>query len=278
MEHDEARVLEIAQRLMPAWPADATARVEYLPGGYSNRNYRIDVGGARYALRVVGRPAPRRHGIRERRYLEIAAAPDLIGYDERTGDMLTAWIEGELLAASPPSPGDAGRYLAALHAEIPLGIRRYGFETEMRALLANVPDPDPQVLGVFEALVQSMPAVPECGCHNDLNPWNVIRVEGASPGYRTLDWEFAGDNDPLFDLVGLGLGFEWDAAQLAICAASYRATGRTLDATPNRLEAAILAYRIREYAWAAAEVATGNDRPEIREQEATMRAAVLRGA
>ena len=99
------------------------------------------------------------------------------------------------------------------------------------------------------------------------------------PSFRTLDWEFAGDNDPLFDLVGFGLGLQWTPAQLAACAAAYAATPagqtRPLHATRERLADTVCAYQIREYAWAVAQIAAGNDRPEIIEQAVTMRRAVV---
>ena len=268
----------MARRLLPAWPARADCRIEYLPGGYSNRNYRLDIDGARYALRIVDGPKPRP---RERQYLAVAAAPDVVGYDARTGHMLTTWIDGQILASSPPSPAEGGRYLAELHAGIPAGIRRYDYQAEIDALLADVPGPDADVVSRFRQLAWT--ASEQCGCHNDLNPWNVIRAspmgEAGESSFRTLDWEFAGDNDRLFDLVGLGHGLQWTPVQLAVCAAAYAGTptgqARPLHATARRLEDTICAYRIREYAWAVAQIAAGNDRPEIIEQAVAMRRAIV---
>ena len=278
MDHDRDKVLAVARELLPAWPTRADCRIEYLPGGYSNRNYRLDIGGAAYSLRIVDGVKPRAG---ERQYLAVAAAPDLVGYDERTGHMLTRWIDGELLAASPPSPAEGGRYLADLHAEIPSGIRHYDYQAEVEALLADAVHPDPDVVSRFRKLAWA--ASEHRGCHNDLNPWNVIRAsrkaEAEQSRFRTLDWEFAGDNDRLFDLVGLGHGLHWTSAQLAACAEAYAGTptGQTcpLHATPRRLEDTVCAYRIREYAWAAAQIGVGNDRPEIIEQAVTMRRAIV---
>ena len=278
MDHDRDKVLAVARQLLPAWPTRADCRIEYLPGGYSNRNYRLDIDGARYALRIVDGAMPRPG---ERQYLAIAAAPDVVGYDRQTGHMLTRWIDGQILAASPPSPAEGGRYLAELHAEIPSGIRRYDYQAEIEALLAVAVDPDPDVVSLFRALAWSASEI--CGCHNDLNPWNVIRAsrtgEAGQPRFRTLDWEFAGDNDRLFDLVGLGQGLQWTPAQLAACVREYAGTptgqARPLHAAPRRLTDTICAYRIREYAWAAAQIGVGNDRPEIIEQAVAMRRALV---
>ena len=271
MAHDVDSVLEVARQLMPSWP-NGPIRVSYLPGGYSHRNYRLDLDGARYALRIVD-GAPPRPG--ERRYLSTSVAPDVAGYDDATGHMLTHWIDGDILADRPPSPTEAGRYLAALHSEIPTGVRRYDYATEIEALMADVADPDAAVLARFQSLAWS--ASEHRGCHNDLNPWNVIRTATGDGSFRTLDWEFAGDNDRVFDLVGLGLGLAWNDAQLAACAAAYAAVAdRPLRLDRQRLADSVCAYRIREYAWAVGQVAVGNDRPEIRAQAATMRQALLR--
>lgn len=277
MDPDRDKVLAVARQLLPDWPEGADCRLDYLPGGYSNRNYRLDIDGMRYALRLVDGPKPRP---REREYLAVAAAPDVVAYDSRTGHMLTRWIDGELLAARPPSPAEGGRYLAELHAEIPPGIRRYDYQAEIETLLADAVRPDPDVVSRFRELAWS--ASENCGCHNDLNPWNVIRAprtaEAGPALFRTLDWEFAGDNDRLFDLVGLGHGLQWTPEQLAACAAAYARTPsaqvRPLHATPRRLADTVCAYRIREYAWAAAQIGVGNDRPEIIEQAVAMRRAI----
>ena len=277
MDDDRDEVLAVARQLLPGWPADGECRVEYLPGGYSNRNYRLDIDGARYALRIVDGAGPRPG---ERQYLALAAAPDVVGYDAQAGHMLTRWIDGQILAASPPSAAEGGRYLAELHAGIPSGVRRYDYQAEIESLLANAVSPDPDVVSCFRRLAWT--ASERCGCHNDLNPWNVIRAsrtEAGQPRFRTLDWEFAGDNDRLFDLVGLGHGLQWTPAELLACAAAYAGTptgrARPLHATPRRLADTVCAYRIREYAWAAAQIGIGNDRPEIIEQAVSMRRSIL---
>ena len=279
-------VLETAHRLMPAWRGRPADRIEYLPGGYTNRNYRIDIDGASYALRIVDGGAPPRPG--ESDYLAVCAAPDVVGYDAETGHMLTRWIEGRSLADAPPTVAEAGRYLAELHAEIPAGVRCYDYRTEIEDLFARSGNLDRGVAARFDALAWS-PAESR-GCHNDLNPWNVIRVApdsiqvgpnaGADTAFRTLDWESAGDNDRLFDLVGLGLGLEWTMDQMATCIVAYNMTpignGSPMRVPPGRLQQTVCAYRIREYAWAVRQIAAGNDRVEIREQAATNRLAVLR--
>ena len=245
--------------------------IEYLPGGYTNRNYRLDMDGASYALRLVQARGPKAHAF-ERRYLDIEAAPEVVAYNADTGHLLTRWIDGRLLADAPPPPAEAGAYLADLHGQIPAGIRQYDFGAEIEAMFLRAGKVDADVEARFRAL--DWRAAEWRGCHNDLNPWNVIREP--SGRWRTLDWEMAGDNDRLFDLAGLGLGLGWGMAEMTACAQAASAAGSALLCPPGRLRDTVRAFRIREYAWAAAQIADGNDRAEIREQAATMREAVLK--
>ena len=275
---DAQSALGVLAALVPAWAETAPERIEYLPGGYTNRNYRVEIDGGAFALRIVDGRTP--HPA-ELAYLDLDLAPEVVACDQRRGHLLTRWIEGDVVAHAPLSPATGATYLADLHNAVPLGIRRYDYAAEVGAFFrqARAADRlDAEVEAVFHGM-RWQPAL-RCGCHNDLNPWNIIRARGAEnapTAFRTLDWESAGDNDPLFDLAGLALGFGWSAEDALACLHAY-CEQRRIRVAPSpevRLRTAMRAYRIREYAWAAAQIATGADREEIREQETSMRRAVL---
>ena len=288
-EPDELAIAALLRALVPAWAHQSPARIEYLPGGYTNRNYRIDIAAGTYALRIVHHGSP---DARERIYLASPAAPDVVAYDPRRGHLLTHWIEGRILDDDRLQPAEAGVYAARLHHQIPAGVRRYDVQAQVAALLHQATAHQATahqatarqatalntcvsteyqrmhntVAQIFKRLDWRPTQL--CGCHNDLNPWNVMREQ--SGGFRTLDWETAGDNDPLFDVAGLCLGLDFGAEQTAECAAAYSHEARLPRATPQRLRQTMTAFRIREYAWAAAQLAAGNDRGEIRAQAHSM--------
>ena len=280
-------VLAALRGLVPAWRPERVGNIAYLPGGYANDNYRFEHAGAAYALRVARRPggpggrgglvprgrggpvpggkgglAPneetgvdRRH---EARFLELPCAPDVVAFDPSTGDLLTRWIPGTLLADAPVPPATAGAYLRALHADIPSGLRRYDPIDVIRRDLDGADEVSPVAALALERLHWTPDAV--CGCHNDLNPWNILRTDD---GWRTLDWEFAGDNDPLFDVVCLGRGLGYDDAALArLAEARFGPPG----VAPRRRLDTCIVFELREHAWAVQQMALGNDREGVRDQ------------
>lgn len=254
------RVAAALARLLPPGQAPRIRDVAPLPGGFANDNFRFSCDGEAFALRIArgagGAEAAARFAA-ERRYLALAAAPDVVAFDASRGDMITRWIDGPSLAEAPrPAPATAARYLRDLHGAIPAGVRRYDPIAAAKADIAGVNDIAPAAVA---ALRRGWTPETLRGCHNDLNPWNVIR---AGARWRTLDWELAGDNDPLFDAIGLahGLGYDagaTDALLRAFCSAPP---------TPQRVRAARIAFLLREYAWARRQQGLGNECAEVRRQ------------
>ena len=262
-EHDahEEHARQVIRSLVPAWREAPLDVLHWLTGGYTNRNWRFRVDGRDYAARVVASVGPR-HA--EATYLALPSAPDVVAFDEATGHLITEWIEAPTLAQAPASPEETGTHIARLHSEIPTGIQRYDFHAVIAAYFQAAKAAgrlDARAATAFERLSWQPSRL--AGCHNDLNPWNILR---APNGWRTLDWEHAGDNDPLFDVLGLCTCLEWDQEKTQSCVQAWSEATATPPPSPNHLHRTLQAFCIREHAWAAAQLAQGNDRPEIRQQ------------
>ena len=241
-------MLESALRkLVPEWDIDTVEVITYLEGGYSNDNYRIRYRDHEYALRVPLRDQPLVDRHHERAWLD--KLPNAIGvhpiaYDTEDGYMLSPWIEGDLLVDvwhQQSKPQELCDYLLSLHNSLPDAQRTYDLSSYG---------------------VEPRPTSFSTTCHNDLNPWNIIVTPTA---WVTLDWEFVGYNDPLFDLVGLHQGLELPESELADLGEYYLAQIQQ-PFSQDRLYACIYNFWLREHSWAKYQLSVGNNRTEIEEQ------------
>ena len=259
----EQRARQVIRALVPAWRNEPLDALHWLSGGYTNRNWRFGVDGRDYAVRVVRNAGPRPA---EATYLALPCAPSVVAFDEASGHLVTEWIDAPTLAEAPASAEETGIGIARLHNEIPAGIKRYDVRAVVAAYLraAKVAGRlDARAAAAFQRL--SWQPARLAGCPHDLNPWNVLRAAG---GWRTLDWEHAGDNDPLFDVLGLCTCLAWDPDTTWSCVHIWSDALGIPPPSPKHFRRTLTAFCVREYAWAAAQLAQGNDRPEIREQAA----------
>ena len=240
-------------QLKPDWDLAAVEIIEFLDGGYSNDNYRIRYQNNDFALRTPQLTQPFVDRLQEAEYL-AQLPPNLtafvVAHDVSSGAMLTNWVQGTLLVDAWPelSMDQLVRYLVDLHSQLPHPNRYYDL------------DELTQLYGVTEFKAHG--AAHQHPCHNDLNPWNIIVTD---TDWITLDWEFAGTNDPLFDLVGLHQGLELPEENLPEFAERYlSAVGENYE--PARLESCLYNFWLREYSWAQYQLARGNRRDEIRDQ------------
>ena len=249
---DTAEIIDRAKELLP--DARRIEVVEYLEGGWSNRNYHIRVDDVDAVIRLKSPQSVKPD--QEYLYLEIPLAPTVLAYDRACGDMVTRFVEGEMLVNSPISPQTAASYMLELHAQIPRGIQSYRAGPVIDRYLDGLRLTD-ALEGTFRSLVWEPQRI--CGCHNELNDWNVIKT---SSGFCTLDWESAGDNDPIFDVVGLCYGLEFTDSAFAECINAYDP-----NVDPDHVRRTRILYQIREHAWALNRLRHGSEHEGIVKQK-----------
>src|SRR5690606_23928984 len=88
------------------------------------------------------------------------------------------------------------------------------------------------------------PADPVC-CHNDVVARNVV----AGPGLKLIDWEYACDNDPLFDLASLIGYHDLDASQVDAFLGAY--AGSAAAEHRERLDLQLRLFDALQWPWLA---------------------------
>jgi aminoglycoside phosphotransferase (APT) family kinase protein len=275
---DDITARQLRQQIwaaIPDWKGDELGVFQFLSGGYSNANYSFyrttsDLR-ERYVLRVPLRAQPFVDRMAEAQWYQqlpssIGVQPTVL--DRQTGLMISPWVDGVLLIdAFKDGIGEADLvdYLTRLHRNLPNTSRRYDVLTLLPEFVGEDTPSWLEQIPLLEQLDHERLPAPDASylgsCHNDLNPWNILVTDA---GWITLDWEFAGTNDPLFDLISLHQGLELEDALLLEMAALFLP-----EFERSRLSNAIDAFWLREWAWATYQHRSGNRRPEVISQIAT---------
>ena len=270
--------------LMPHWRQNSLDDFSYLSGGYSNVNLAFTRttgdGDARYVLRLPQHTQP--YVNRGNEIAWYSQLPQSVGIrplalNAKTGVMISPWIEGALLVdvfAERFSAEDLLGYLTQMHAALPLVPQSYHVPTLLPEFVDLAELSKPWLRQIIARLLSGEKADKEgdvnvdevagddfgftLTCHNDLNPWNIL-VNDA--GWVTLDWEFVGRNDALFDLVGLHQGLQLSIDSLPKLAQTYAP-----EMVSGRLTRSFALFWLREWAWARYQLNQGNRRAEIVEQ------------
>lgn len=251
-KHNPRTVINRVKELLPA--AETIVYETFLEGGWSNLNFLVSIDGQRAVVRLKN-PLSSVSKL-EFSFFENPLTPELLSFDVESGDMITKFVEGDLLVESPIDAVTAARYIQELHRHIPQGIRTYEVHTTIASYLDGLQLERP-IAEIYAALNWE-PKTTQ-GCHNELNDWNVIR---SKDGFCTLDWEAGGDNDPIFDIVGLCYGLEFSDAEFKTCIDMYQ---------PNvdweHVRRTRIVYQVREHAWALDRLRHGSTHEGILKQK-----------
>jgi len=189
---------------VPGWEGSAATRLE---GGLTNRTWLIERDGRRAVLKIDDEPrrAPFNSRADEAGIQSVAAAAGLANPVLHVGSQvyITAWVDGTVLERrSLEQTAILERVAAALRRmhSLPLCGRSFDSTIAAKRYVEKISNPDRRLVALATGVIEKM-RLPHnlCCCHNDLVADNII----AMPDIRFLDWEYACDNDPMFDLATL---------------------------------------------------------------------------
>jgi thiamine kinase-like enzyme len=200
--------------------------VSELPGGLTNTNYKIEVGGRSYVVRVSSKDAGLLAIDRENEYVNSVAAAEagvgagVVAYLPELGALVLDFIAGSTMSAEQLRAGDRLREVADAIRRLH-GCRRFRDDFNMfrvqeryagivRERGLRLPerylDFAPQVAAMERAMaVREDGAVP---CNNDLLAENFIWT---GDRFQLIDYEYSGNNDPMFEL-----GNVWSESNLSL--------------------------------------------------------------
>jgi thiamine kinase-like enzyme len=233
-----APITDLLQRI-PQWRGRTDLQVQPLSGGITNQNYRIEVGGKRFVLRLGGANTEllgidrRNERAANRAAAAAKLAPEVLYFIEPEGYLLTRYIDGHPITPDEMRQPDTIRELAGIlqriHALPPIPgefspfrvVDVYHKRAVARGCDAWPPDFAELIsrMRTVQAAFALDPAFPT-PCHNDLLNENFIREAGAGR-IVVLDWEYAGMGDSFFDLANLAAQHRYNDEQDELLVHSY---------------------------------------------------------
>ena len=187
---------------IPGWEG---AICTELSGGLTNKTWQVIVRDKKGVLKIDGdlRDVPFNTRCAEANIQNMAAkeglAPNIILAND--GFYFTEYVEGlvweRICLVKDGNLELVASALKRLHA-LPLTGRSFDASIAAKSYVERVTGLDDDVVGKCQAIISKM-RLPQnlCCCHNDLVAENLI----TTPELMFLDWEYACDNDPFFDLA-----------------------------------------------------------------------------
>lgn len=248
-----------AVAMVPGWdPAAAT--IEALRGGLTNRSYRVRYDDEDFVLRLDTLPTGAIPVERSCEPAILAAAaragigPEVVFADPGAGVLVTRYLPGrawdEPDVHSPAGLEKLAGLLRDAHALPPCG-RRADFpaaaETYRQVLAGRegLHAFATRCAAIVDAVAMGAGAQAIC-CHNDVVAANVIEGDRL----WLIDWEYACDNDPLFDLASV-IGFHDLDGRRSACLLQAYAGGMDGELR-ERLAEQVRLYDAIQWLWLAA--------------------------
>lgn len=212
-------------------------RIQPLSGGLTNSNYKVEVNGKAYFVRVPGASTEllaidrRNEYFNSRAAAETGVGPQVLYYLPDFQAMVLEFIQGITMSnttlSAPGMPSRIARAIKRLHTgpRFLLDFNMFRLTEYYLSICerSGVRIPDgylermPIVSQIEQALsVRPLATVP---CNNDLLAENYID-DGAS--MRIIDYEYSGNNDPCFELGNTCQELKYDEARInEVCTAYF---------------------------------------------------------
>jgi thiamine kinase-like enzyme len=258
--------VEEAIARVPQWAGATDLKSAFLAGGITNQNYRIDVGGESFVLRITGANTEllgidrRNEYAAHRAAADIGVAPEILYFIEPEGYIVARFIEGKPLPppemaqpanlrrtvemirhvhAMPAIPGDFSAFRVV--EDYTVTAKKYGvaFPENFDWLL--------EWMGGIETAFSRDPFTP-CPCHNDCLNENFLD-DGQ---IRLLDWEYAGMGDRFFDLANFSVNHSFGDEQDQLLLKTY--FGQVSPARLARLKLMKIMSDFREAMWGMVQI------------------------
>ncbi len=233
---------EVIARI-PAWNGRGVS-AEPLTGGLTNTNFRVQVDGSSYFVRIPGASTEILAVDRKNEYHNTRAAaeagvgPRVIHYLPEHDVMVLEFIVGRTMSnaslQAPGMPSRIARSLQRLHAG-PRFLKDFNmfrlieFYLQMvREHAVRIPDTYLERLPTVQRIEQAVGAhaLPTVPCNNDLLAENYID-DGSI--LRLIDFEYSGNNDPCFELGNTCQELQYDEPRYAeLCQAYFGKPARHL--------------------------------------------------
>lgn len=193
--------------------------VKRLEGGMSNYTYVVECKGRKYTYRVPGQSAEK-FVDRDNELVNIQKV-DSLGvnnettyFDVKSGEKMAVYVEGTILSETGVSEYDE-RSVEALKKLHDSGIEFADYDAfgrldqyEQYCKDQGLTHPEEYYV-LRRKLDREYPRfadVPKVPCHCDYQPTNLVM---SGERFYILDWEFAGMNDPIYDIACYGnAGFD----------------------------------------------------------------------
>ena len=218
-----------------------------LGGGITNRNFKVDVygevfvlrmGGAKTELLGIDRAVEYAAG---RRAFEVGVGPEVVHFEPAEGWLVSRFIDGRPISPEEMRrPSTLTRVAFAMRAfhdapPIPGRFNALAIVDSYRATAeahgVAIPAEFAPARAIAERIRGARGAQPNVPCHNDLLNGNFLD-DGS---VRIVDWEYAGMGDRFFDLANFSVNHEFSVEDDRRFLAAYFGAERESDVVAVRL-------------------------------------------